>query len=285
MEKRARVDLLDLKEQGEGQMHIFFKSEIIRANSFYANPKPVKRMRLNHFLKVGQPEDRELEAVLNNISKIHNILDMDEQLFADAEELEPELQTVIAGIHRDTSVPPLDRGVNGLMALNEDEQEIDDEPEQYEQSGLETSSSEMDETEQPSSEPWPLASESEGPSTAEHKTTGIPTQADKGFVDIFTPLKLSEELYDTLVARNKDAYAEPLLVREEITKQAEYIERLAGYSNADSKAIVKETFDDMESSTFYPPYVEDLPGAKDVAEVTSRLAEKIREVTQNGSQQ
>lgn len=288
MEKRARVDLLDLKEQAEGEMHIFFKSEIIRANSFYANPKPVKRMRLNHFLKVGQPEDRELETVLNNISKIQNILDMDEELFADAEELEPELQTVTEGIHRDTSISPLDRGVNGLMAMNESEEETYEEPLPYEEGGFEEQPSVTDETEQPpSDQPSSEAEtepEAEQPSKTTQKTTAIPTQADKGFLDIFTPLQLSDDLYNTLVVRNKDAYSEPLLVRDEITKQAEYIERLSGYSNADSKEMVKETFDDMESSTFYPPYVQDLPGAKDVAEVASRLAEKIREVTQSSSE-
>ena len=37
-EKRARIDLLDLKEQREGEAHIFFKSKIVRARMFYANP-------------------------------------------------------------------------------------------------------------------------------------------------------------------------------------------------------------------------------------------------------
>ena len=54
-EKRQRVDLLDLKEQREGEAHIFFKSKIIRARMFFANPQPVERMRINHFLKVEPP--------------------------------------------------------------------------------------------------------------------------------------------------------------------------------------------------------------------------------------
>lgn len=56
-EKRARVDLLDLKEQTEGEAHIFFKSKIIRARMFYANPKPVKQLKINQFLKVEPPPD------------------------------------------------------------------------------------------------------------------------------------------------------------------------------------------------------------------------------------
>ncbi|HBS51572.1 MAG TPA: phosphoesterase, partial [Coxiellaceae bacterium] len=55
MEKRSRIDLLDLKEQREGEAHVFFKSRIVRAKMFYANPKPVKELRLNQFIKVDVP--------------------------------------------------------------------------------------------------------------------------------------------------------------------------------------------------------------------------------------
>lgn len=54
-EKRARLDLLDLKEQREGEAHIFFKSKIIRARMFFASPKPIKEIRLNHQLRVDAP--------------------------------------------------------------------------------------------------------------------------------------------------------------------------------------------------------------------------------------
>ena len=72
-EKRARIDLLDLKEQREGEAHILFKSKIIRAQLFYANPTPVARMRLNQFLKVGLPSNRfllDLQSRLQNFRKV-----------------------------------------------------------------------------------------------------------------------------------------------------------------------------------------------------------------------
>ncbi|OIZ95110.1 phosphoesterase [Candidatus Rickettsiella isopodorum] len=72
-EKRARIDLLDLKEQREGEAHILFKSKIIRARLFYANPRPVARMRLNQFLKVGLPTNRyllDLQSRLQNFRKV-----------------------------------------------------------------------------------------------------------------------------------------------------------------------------------------------------------------------
>ena len=60
VDKRARVDLLDLKDQREGEAHVFFKSKLVRAKMFYANPPPVSNMRLNQFLKVDAPKDRDL---------------------------------------------------------------------------------------------------------------------------------------------------------------------------------------------------------------------------------
>ncbi|MDF2868298.1 MAG: hypothetical protein K0S11_1768, partial [Gammaproteobacteria bacterium] len=61
-ERRARIDLLDLKDQREGEAHIFFKSKIVRARMFYANPKPVKALRINHFLKIEKPDEKVLLA-------------------------------------------------------------------------------------------------------------------------------------------------------------------------------------------------------------------------------
>lgn len=56
-DKRDRLNLLDLKDQREGEAHIFFKSTIIRASMFYANPPKVKKLKLNQFLKVKPPSD------------------------------------------------------------------------------------------------------------------------------------------------------------------------------------------------------------------------------------
>ncbi|MCF6768441.1 TraM recognition domain-containing protein [Thiotrichales bacterium 19S11-10] len=63
IEKRARIDLMDLKDQREGEMHVFFKSQIIRAKFFYANPPKVKELRLNQFLKVEAPSEEACSAL------------------------------------------------------------------------------------------------------------------------------------------------------------------------------------------------------------------------------
>ncbi|MBK2124235.1 type IV secretory system conjugative DNA transfer family protein [Fangia hongkongensis] len=52
IEKRARIDLMDLKDQLPGEAHVFFKSNIVRMKSFYTAVKKTKTIGLNHLLKV-----------------------------------------------------------------------------------------------------------------------------------------------------------------------------------------------------------------------------------------
>ncbi|WP_317135137.1 hypothetical protein [Piscirickettsia litoralis] len=63
LDKRNRVDLLDLKDQREGEAHVFFKSNIVRMKSFYANPPKVQRLKINQFLKVAPPSQEELKRL------------------------------------------------------------------------------------------------------------------------------------------------------------------------------------------------------------------------------
>ncbi|MGE3921062.1 MAG: TraM recognition domain-containing protein [Gammaproteobacteria bacterium] len=74
-EKRARIDLLDLKDQREGESHIFFKSKVIRARMFYANPEPVKKMHLNQMLKVDKPQSRILHDLLQRLTRFEKIVE------------------------------------------------------------------------------------------------------------------------------------------------------------------------------------------------------------------
>ncbi|ALA25843.1 intracellular multiplication protein IcmO [Piscirickettsia salmonis] len=69
LDKRNRVDLLDLKDQREGEAHVFFKSNIIRMRSFYANPPKVEKLKINQFLKV-KPPSREEVKFLNSVCSV-----------------------------------------------------------------------------------------------------------------------------------------------------------------------------------------------------------------------
>ena len=116
-EKRARIDLLDLKEQTEGQMHIFFKSKIVRASAFYANPKPVKQLRINHFVKVELPPDADLEAIDSRLGQFNNLVS-DGDVFADVYLDDSEIADVADTLKSDEFEDPIERGVAALMRLH-----------------------------------------------------------------------------------------------------------------------------------------------------------------------
>jgi len=71
LDKRNRIDLLDLKDQREGEGHIFFKSKIVRASMFFANPPKVAKIKLNQFLKVKGPTDQSVNLV-RSLQKVND---------------------------------------------------------------------------------------------------------------------------------------------------------------------------------------------------------------------
>ncbi|MDF1654749.1 MAG: TraM recognition domain-containing protein [Coxiellaceae bacterium] len=100
LEKRARIDLLDLKEQREGEGHFFFKSKIVRGSFFYANPPPVKRLHLNHFLKVAVPEDQDIERINESFKHFSSLVESGisiEAPQAGSEEIDQVCQLMASG--------------------------------------------------------------------------------------------------------------------------------------------------------------------------------------------
>lgn len=116
-EKRARIDLLDLKEQREGEAHIFFKSRIVRARMFYADPKPVKRMRLNQFLKVSPPLSRVLIDLEQRLDRFRRIVEKG-QFFVDTHLEEGEIEVIANTLQDNESLDSIGRAVNALLALH-----------------------------------------------------------------------------------------------------------------------------------------------------------------------
>lgn len=116
-EKRARVDLLDLKEQTEGEAHIFFKSKIVRARMFYANPKPVKQLKINQFLKVEPPPDDYLMKLQKQLASFQAILNSGDLTIN--KPVENEEITLISKLLRDSNIEePIERGVTALIAFH-----------------------------------------------------------------------------------------------------------------------------------------------------------------------
>src|SRR5205814_118197 len=107
-EKRQRIDLLDLKEQTEGEAHIFFKSKIVRARMFYANPTPPIKMRLNQFLKVEAPLNRILLDLEERLYRFETEIAQDQTFVVPTEEGE-EIQVISNALAEQENANPIER--------------------------------------------------------------------------------------------------------------------------------------------------------------------------------
>ncbi len=114
-EKRARIDLLDLKEQREGEAHILFKSRIIRAKMFYANPTPTKSSRLNQLLRVTPPTEEVLIEMEVRREKFKSIAQKQQYYVKDVAPSE-EINTIVHDLLESGIEDPIERGISALLA-------------------------------------------------------------------------------------------------------------------------------------------------------------------------
>ncbi|HSX20019.1 MAG TPA: hypothetical protein VLG38_02715, partial [Gammaproteobacteria bacterium] len=121
VDRRQRIEVLDLREQREGQCHIFFKSTIIRADMFFANPKPVKRMRIAHLLKVAVPPDNELTDLDNLLKQFSRLLSASKITTPAMPPNEDILLIQDSLAHAQPDTSPIERGVNSLVNILEHE--------------------------------------------------------------------------------------------------------------------------------------------------------------------
>lgn len=134
-EKRQRIDLLDLKEQGMGEAHIFFKSKIVRASMFYANPKPPIKMRLNQFLKVEPPIGRILMDLEDRIARFNEVISSDVVFSMPTDEGE-EIKIISDSLSSQPNVNSIEKALGSLLAFHnrhavvEEEHVVEDEVEE-----------------------------------------------------------------------------------------------------------------------------------------------------------
>lgn len=115
LEKRSRIDLLDLKEQDPGEMHIFFRSKVVRAKVFYADPKPVEMMRINHFLKIEPPTDEFVESMQKSVANLENKLEHGLPQFGGQTHNEDFVKGFTQHLKQDDSLPLIDRMIAALL--------------------------------------------------------------------------------------------------------------------------------------------------------------------------
>lgn len=120
VDKRQRIDLLDLKDQRPGESHIFFKSKIVRAVMFYASPKPVKKMRLNQFLKIEPPSEHvlvDMDKRLKRFQQVFSTLHYEMPEPFESEDIKTLTQTLQGSIN----LKPFERGIAALITILEQE--------------------------------------------------------------------------------------------------------------------------------------------------------------------
>jgi len=244
LEKRARVDLLDLKEQREGEAHFFFKSKIVRGRFFYANPPPVKRMHLNHFLMVNAPTDEAVEN-LKKVFDIHRTLaERTDWEITQLPEHE-EIARITQLMHENQQGSPMDSAMQSLARFEAVPESIETEsdiPAEFLQEVMQT-----------------------GFEAAEPPT---------GQLNIFTPLRMNAYL-EKLALPDDARFRAAILNRKTMRDQLEYIQKLCGQSGKQATSVTLELINDMNNGTSYPP-VSKPTGTP--AEVINQVREIIRNI-------
>ncbi|MCW5589609.1 MAG: TraM recognition domain-containing protein [Legionellales bacterium] len=231
-EKRARIDLLDLKDQGLGEGHVFFKSKIVRANLFYANPPTTKRMRLNQFLKVEKPDKKKLvdfERRLIRFEEAYKNLDT----FVSTQMENVEINLVAKKLNENPDVAPIERGVNALIAFHNN-------------------------------------------TIAEEHPEEAEDIADEQ-LNIFTQMRLGHRKKSDILTNEYDIFSEPIINKIPTREQIEFIERLTGKAAKHATNIAEEVIKDMQTATYYPPPIPNMPTASELAEIVNDVCNHIIE--------
>jgi intracellular multiplication protein IcmO len=218
-EKRQRIDLLDLKDQREGEAHIFFKSRIIRATMFFANPQPVAKLKLNQFLKVEPPPGRALIDLENRLAQFQETISHGEAIEAQPDEGE-EIQIIADSLEAMQDSNPIERALSALMAFH--------------------NRSEV------------AVAEEEAAMPVEEEVE------DDGRLNIFSKVALGEPIKAMVGKSGFDSFSAPLIARKGAKDKIELLERLMGRSASQANPMAQEIIKDMTMATDYPPPVEGL---------------------------
>jgi len=118
VDRRQRIELLDLKDQREGEAHIFFRSRIVRATMFYANPRAVPKMRLNQFVKVNKPDSKELTELDRRLLRFGQVFSAGEFQY-ERPAPSQDIVLVAEAFAEYADLPPVERAVAAGLALVE----------------------------------------------------------------------------------------------------------------------------------------------------------------------
>lgn len=74
VERRKRINLLDLMSQRPGAAHILFSDKVVRGQLFYADPNQVSKAYLNKFLMVNEGKKATIDAINGAFDKLNSLV-------------------------------------------------------------------------------------------------------------------------------------------------------------------------------------------------------------------
>ena len=246
-DKWQRVNLLDLKEQREGEAHIFFRSRIVRAKIFFANPPPAKRMRINQFLKVASPTGRSLLDLEDRIVQFEKVL-ANKVVFASPREDSEEIPFIADFINKQPMVNSIEVSLAALMAFHKRHTDREDIPVQ------------------------------------EESVPDFIADTTEDTINIFSQVTLDDDVKriinlpdDRLREFNK-----PLLDQVALKKHIKLIEQLFGKGMSQTDALSNDIINDVANITEYPPsgYDEALLSIAEVVSITQEVREYVDSLKQ-----
>lgn len=216
IEKRQRIDLLDLKDQREGDAHIFYRSKIIRARMFYANPKPAKRMQVNQYLCVERPSEEILINLNKRITRFQQVFSKPDFIMEQPAQND-DINVIAQAFVNYENLKPFERSIAAVIAILEREVEKQREARQE---------IEAEQTQEISSE-----------------------------VHAFTPIPMSEVTRNLVGEADLKRFSNPLLLRGRTRDSLMHIERLTGKSQQQAESASENLLEDIKKATLYPPAV------------------------------
>ena len=239
-EKRARINLLDLKEQGVGEAHVFFKSRIIRANLFFMDPGPAKSMRLNLLLKVEIPKDEVLYTLVKSIEDFEELLNTSgiPQIKVEADE---DLERIVEStIKQSRMLDSIDKGINVLFEVHKQIIKKDSAESEVIESKV------LPENVQSQAVVSPAQTDIEVRPVDEVQTKKYHS------IDIFMRVMLTEKEKDVIQTdENKEAFEMPLINMGQFTTTSLYLLRLLGRQKEQASPEIKRTEELIRAKTTY----------------------------------
>ncbi|MFO1258840.1 MAG: TraM recognition domain-containing protein [Gammaproteobacteria bacterium] len=214
IEKRQRIDLLDLKDQREGDAHIFYRSKIVRARMFYANPKPAKRMQVNQFLCVERPSDEILTNLDKRITRFQQIFSKPDFVMTQPVQNE-DVNIISQAFVNYENLKPFERSIAAVIAILEKEVEKQRE--------------------------------------ARQEIEAEQNQEIGSEIHAFTPIPVPEVARVLVGEEDLKRFTSPLLLRGRTRDSLLHIERLTGKPQQQAETAAENLLEDIKKATLYPP--------------------------------